>query len=243
MDEDESWDIDNGVKGDVSFFYTLLHELGHSLGLGHSSKPESIMYPWYSNKRTETDLYDDDIFGIEQLYGPKPGKSPYGPITPYRTTRRTTLMTRRTTTERPRELPSNEIEQHSPQPENCDKNFNGIDAIGMVRGEMWIFKDTWMWRFRDGRLLSGQPAEFTRMFEYLKDLTDLNHIDAVFERKDGKFVFFSGRQVIVHNGNQIVHIHDLEYLGIKRNVEKIDAIFTYARNNKTYIFSGEDFWK
>jgi hypothetical protein len=94
MDNDEKWDIEDGNKGDVSFFYTLLHEvifnvilrfknlnyfcqqLGHSLGLSHSNTKDSIMYAWYVSGR-EWDrkcaaLYEDDIHGIAQHYGDKP---------------------------------------------------------------------------------------------------------------------------------------------------------------------------
>lgn len=235
MDQDETWDVDTGDEGDVNFFYTLLHELGHSLGLGHSSKQESIMYPWYSSKRTEQDLYEDDIIGIEQLYGRKEGRSRFGPIStqPRQTT------TRRTTTTRPRQ-PSNEIEpKYSPAPDSCKQGFDGIDAIGNIRGETMIFKGAWLWRFHQGRLLPGSPTEFHRMF---KGLSRFDRIDAVFERKDAKFVFFSGQEVIVHNGFDVVHVYNLDYLGIY-GVRKIDAIFKWGYNNKTYIFSGNNFWR
>lgn len=239
LDDDESWDIENGYEGDVSFFYTLLHELGHSLGLGHSSTTESIMYPWYSNKRTfdrtAKELYDDDIWGIEQLYGRKNGKS-WGPITQYKTTRRVT-----TTSERPRTYPIARTEPrtttHSPPPDKCDTN---IDAIGVIRNELMIFKGIWMWRFRDGRLLQGYPVAFERMWS---DLRDFDHIDAVFERKDGKFVFFSGPDVMVIDSNQRAHTHNLQHLGFGPEVKKIDAIFRWGHNNRTFAFSGDDYWK
>ncbi|CRL06206.1 CLUMA_CG019084, isoform A [Clunio marinus] len=236
LDEDELWDIENGVEGDVNFFYTLLHELGHSIGLGHSSTVESIMYPWYSNGRTfdrsTKELYDDDKWGIEQLYGKKSGKS-WGPIAPRKTTRRFTT----TTTARPRFQTTEVSTTKAPKPDKCNISY---DAIGIIRNELMIFKGIWMWRFRDGRLLQGYPVEFFRMWP---ELQSFDHIDAVFERKDGKFVFFIGDDVVVIDSHQKVYTHNLEYLGFHRNIKKIDAIFTWGYNNRTYVFSGPYFWR
>lgn len=119
----------------------------------------------------------------------------------------------------------------------CDTNY---DAIGVIRNELMIFKDAWMWRFRNGRLLQGYPVEFYRMWP---ELQPYDHIDAVFERHDGKFVFFAGQEVIVIDTYQKSYTHNLQYLGLGPTVKKIDAIFRWSGNNKTYIFSGDDFWR
>lgn len=234
LDDDEDWDIENGREGDVSFFYTLLHELGHSLGLAHSSTTDSIMYPWYSNSRTfdrsTKELYDDDKWAIEQLYGRKSGDRAWGPRTPQKTTRISTTTERETTTVR-------STTTHAPPPDMCNTNY---DAIGVIRNELMIFKGVWMWRFRDNNLLQGYPVEFFRMWP---ELERFDHIDAVFERLDGKFVFFIGKDVIVIDSYQKAYTHNLEYLGFDRSVRKVDAIFRWGLNNKTYVFSGHEFWR
>ena len=43
-----------------------LHELGHCIGLGHSSSSGAVMYQYYAGYR---DLSSDDIAGAEALYG------------------------------------------------------------------------------------------------------------------------------------------------------------------------------
>ncbi|XP_006053126.1 matrilysin isoform X2 [Bubalus bubalis] len=64
FDEDERW------TDGVNFLYVATHELGHSLGLSHSSDPNAVMYPTYSKEDSKNfKLSQDDINGIQLLYG------------------------------------------------------------------------------------------------------------------------------------------------------------------------------
>ncbi|XP_066109765.1 matrilysin [Saccopteryx bilineata] len=68
FDEDERWT--DGSSLGINFLYAATHELGHSLGLGHSSDPNAVMYPTYEDKDSENfKLSQDDIEGIQILYG------------------------------------------------------------------------------------------------------------------------------------------------------------------------------
>ena len=66
FDLNETWSID-GFAGTISIFWVALHEIGHSLGLGHSDDSNSIMGPYYNPHLTT--LGADDIAGIQHLYG------------------------------------------------------------------------------------------------------------------------------------------------------------------------------
>jgi hypothetical protein len=61
----EAWN----AAGGIDLFSVALHEAGHSLGLAHSSNPNSVMYAYY---HVTAALTSDDIAGIQALYG-KPG--------------------------------------------------------------------------------------------------------------------------------------------------------------------------
>ncbi|KAL9400206.1 hypothetical protein Peur_009167 [Populus x canadensis] len=52
------------------FLTVGLHELGHALGLAHSSIKGVVMWPYTGMNETRV-LQDDDVHGIEALYGVK----------------------------------------------------------------------------------------------------------------------------------------------------------------------------
>ncbi|XP_068700600.1 collagenase 3-like [Montipora capricornis] len=56
------------IGGSHSLIYVAVHEIGHSLGLGHSNIRNSVMYPLVKLGRPV--LHNDDINGIRTLYCP-----------------------------------------------------------------------------------------------------------------------------------------------------------------------------
>ncbi|XP_055862716.1 72 kDa type IV collagenase-like [Biomphalaria glabrata] len=71
FDEDDNWSSTN-------FLSVAVHELGHSMGLGHSEDQSAIMYPLYQKS---VDLSSDDLAGIRILYGQGSGFRPVDPRT------------------------------------------------------------------------------------------------------------------------------------------------------------------
>ncbi|KAK4568304.1 hypothetical protein RGQ29_003903 [Quercus rubra] len=63
FDADENWSID---KPNVSM---ATHEIGHILGLQHSTDVNAIMYPFLNFGMTKRELSHDDIDGVLALYG------------------------------------------------------------------------------------------------------------------------------------------------------------------------------
>jgi Matrixin len=54
----------------IYFYQVALHELGHSLGIAHSSNPSAVMAPYYQYN-PNIQLTYDDIQAIQALYGGK----------------------------------------------------------------------------------------------------------------------------------------------------------------------------
>ncbi|KAG2722021.1 hypothetical protein I3843_02G095400 [Carya illinoinensis] len=65
-DADEFWSV-GAIPGYFDLETVALHEIGHLLGLGHSSVPGAIMEPSISSGVTKG-LHTDDIAGIKALY-------------------------------------------------------------------------------------------------------------------------------------------------------------------------------
>ncbi|KAJ4719132.1 Metalloendoproteinase [Melia azedarach] len=67
FDVDEPWGVGT-TKGVFDLESIALHEIGHVLGLGHSSVKDSIMYATLGSG-VRKGLHEDDIKGIKALYG------------------------------------------------------------------------------------------------------------------------------------------------------------------------------
>ncbi|HUQ92789.1 MAG TPA: matrixin family metalloprotease [Bryobacteraceae bacterium] len=66
LDDDEPWQLGTNID----LYSVVLHELGHTLGLGHSDNPEAVMYPYY---RRVSVLHSEDINTIRELYATQDG--------------------------------------------------------------------------------------------------------------------------------------------------------------------------
>ncbi|KAF8729500.1 hypothetical protein HU200_017438 [Digitaria exilis] len=90
LDAAEAWvagagddDVSRSLSstGAVDLESVAVHEIGHLLGLGHSSVPEAIMYPTIRTGTRKVELEEDDVQGIQSLYGSNPNFTPTSPAT------------------------------------------------------------------------------------------------------------------------------------------------------------------
>lgn len=75
LDAAETWAVDfeterSAVAVDLESVAT--HEIGHLLGLSHSSVKEAVMYPSLKPRDKRAELNVDDMKGVQSLYGSNP---------------------------------------------------------------------------------------------------------------------------------------------------------------------------
>ena len=59
----------------MSFLQTIVHQIGHSLGLSHSNVYDSVMFPFVKtfNASSPVTFHREDVKAIQTLYGEKTG--------------------------------------------------------------------------------------------------------------------------------------------------------------------------
>ncbi|XP_016186442.2 metalloendoproteinase 4-MMP-like [Arachis ipaensis] len=75
LDAAETWAVDFGESWSevaVDLESVATHEIGHVLGLSHSSVREAVMYPSLRPREKRYRLHIDDVMGVQSLYGSNP---------------------------------------------------------------------------------------------------------------------------------------------------------------------------
>ncbi|KAG8184677.1 hypothetical protein JTE90_013070 [Oedothorax gibbosus] len=123
----------------------------------------------------------------------------------------------------------------------CD---GSIDAASLIRGELFVFKRNMMWRLSDrDAILPGYPLDFHAFFQRMP--WSIRNIDAIYERPDSHIVVFTGQNYWIHHGNGFTSDSPmpLTSLGLPSELERLDAAFVWAKNGRTYFFSGDNYWR
>ncbi|XP_066216838.1 interstitial collagenase [Saccopteryx leptura] len=196
FDEEEVWTSD---FRNYNLYRVAAHELGHSLGLSHSTDIGALMYPSYIFSG-EVQLSQDDINGIQTIYGPsKNPRQPAGPQTPEVCDSKLTFDA--ITTIRGEMMFFKDrfyirTSAYYPEPElNFIAIFwpnlpNGLQAAYEVahRDEVRFFKGTKYWAVQGQNMLPGYPKDIYRSFGFPRSVKNIDA--AVFDEDTGKTYFF-----------------------------------------------------
>ncbi|XP_048203443.1 matrix metalloproteinase-9 [Perognathus longimembris pacificus] len=262
FDKEKKWGFcpDQGY----SLFLVAAHEFGHALGLDHSSVPEALMYPMYRFLEGSP-LHEDDVKGIQHLYGAGPAPSPRPPTTaapePRPTAPSTVCPTAPPTapptsgptgppsagptgppTAGPTGPPTAGPSQAptaplDPADDPCQVQI--FDAIAEIGGSLHFFKEGRYWRLSEagGRRLQG-PFQVADTWPALPA-----RLDSAFEDPlSRKIFFFSGRHVWVYSGAAVLGPRRLDKLGLGPEVARVAGVLPRGAG-KALLFSGQRFWR
>ncbi|XP_038208860.1 matrix metalloproteinase-14 isoform X10 [Zerene cesonia] len=219
FDDAEMWSI-NSRRG-TNLFQVAAHEFGHSLGLSHSDVRSALMAPFYRGYDPAFQLDQDDIQGIQALYGHKTQLDIGGSLAPNPTIPRVTTQ-----------QPSSEDSTLCADPK-IDTIFNSAD------GATFVFKGENYWKLTENGVAAGYPRLIARSWPGLP-----GNIDAAFTYKNGKTYFFKGSKYWRYNGQKMDGDYPKDisegFTGIPDN---IDAALVWSGNGKIYFYKGSKFWR
>ena len=233
FDDQEYWTVDSYAGTNI--FQVAAHELGHSLGLGHSSVREALMAPFYQKYKPNFKLHADDVLGIQALYGERDSDLPSS-TTP------TTTTTTTTTTEGARRgsRPGQEEDQPAARPPVDLCQDPNIDAITRTEdGNTYVFRGQYYWLVKNEGLASGYPAKISRDWDGLP-----GNLDAALTWSDGKTFFFKGDKYWrFFNRRREPGYPKLISAGFAGIPNNVDAAFVWSGNGKTYFFKRDKYWR
>lgn len=118
----------------------------------------------------------------------------------------------------------------------CDTD---VDAIGVFRQEIFIFKGDRFWRMDQKGELVEKPRKIT---DFWPEMTQ--PIDACVEIKD-QALFFSGKTIFFFSGHRLIRRQKLSSLGLPDDLERVRLAYEwrYGPEAKYYIWSDDKYWK
>uniref|UniRef100_A0A087X717 Matrix metalloproteinase-9 n=2 Tax=Poecilia formosa TaxID=48698 RepID=A0A087X717_POEFO len=234
-DKDQKWGFcpDQGY----SLFLVAAHEFGHALGLDHSNIREALMFPMYSYVE-DFSLHEDDIEGIQFLYGRKTGPDPTPPQPNTPTT--TPYPDESDATEEPEPTdPSVVTTPSTVDPTKDPCKMLKFDTITVIQGHLHFFKDGQFWKV-PSKTDGGRkgPFSISQSWPALPAV-----IDSAFEDvQTKKIYFFSGTRFWVYTGSSVLGPRSIEKLGLPPSVQKVEGALQRGKS-KVLLFSGENFWR
>ncbi|XP_067890187.1 collagenase 3-like [Heterodontus francisci] len=213
FDDDERWTLS---RDGVNLFLVAAHEFGHALGLGHSKDKSALMFPIYSYVNTNGfRLSDDDVRGIQALYGARQDPRPHP---------------------RPTQ-PQPNLHQPTKTLDKCNPQLS-FDAVTSSRGEIWFFKNGIFWRKH-----SRRPDVTSVLINNI--FPNIQSVDAAVEFKNKDVIaLFKGSKYWLIRGFRTLkgYPRSIRSFGFPKSVTHIDAALYIKKRRKVLFFVGADYW-
>lgn len=221
FDDDETFTASTGIN----LQQVAVHEIGHSLGLGHSSDQSAIMAAFYAYRQNFA-LGNDDIAGIQSLYGP-PTSNPVTrpPVTQPRTTAPTT-----TAPTPPRTLPRI----------SCNGEFDA--SVESFDGNVYFFQGDMVFKVqRDFTIAPGFPTQISAELPGAPDYIDAAFLWVVASNQKYLYVFKGNFYWRFFNGIPSAgYPRQISLWGIPGN---IDGAFRWPGNRRIYFFKDDKYYR
>ncbi|KAL3278507.1 hypothetical protein HHI36_023977 [Cryptolaemus montrouzieri] len=190
----------------------MLHEIGHTLGVAHSSLPTAIMFPHSVHDRESVELSEDDINAIQTLYGPSLPK-------PLSTT---------TTTQR-----SEAVQSIRRIPNLCEIKHK-VQKVLVLNKYLYVFYDRWVWIIPLEKKLIPSPVRIS-MFLPIPNVSFKN--DGYLYQKanrDIHLIYKREHMIVDPDSFRIKSSQYLDHFGLPEYSRVNGAVNTYTR--RTFIF-------
>ncbi|XP_072165170.1 matrix metalloproteinase-18-like [Diadema setosum] len=227
----------------INLLQVATHELGHSLGLGHSSTSGAVMAPYYSGYDPSFKLHNDDIAGIRSLYGeddrPSEEVCHDNVKTVFRTSDGSTYIATETHVFR-------RVGRSVTGPFVIGDIFDGLptnlDAAMYysVNKKTYIFKGSQYWRLTNRDIDQGYPKPISEEFQGIPDNVSAAFVwsgnNRVYFIKGSKYYRYSMKARRVDSG----YPRDMSvWRGLP---DGVDTAFQYS-NRRTYFFFGSKYYR
>jgi len=215
FDDQEYWTAES-YKG-TNLLQTAAHEFGHSLGLSHSNVKGALMAPFYQGYKSNLKLSQDDIRGIQALYGENQG-------------------------ENDEDDEDDDDGFGSPPSDLCSDGGRVDTMFSTSDGKYYAFKGDKYYLLTDSNVATGYPQQISDGWPGLP-----SNIDAAVTWPNNQYTyFFKGAKYWrfdqykrMSDGGYPKRIAD-EWIGIP---DDLDAVFVWSGNGKIYFFKGSKYYK
>ncbi|XP_028398599.1 matrix metalloproteinase-14-like isoform X2 [Dendronephthya gigantea] len=213
FDDDETWSL-NGQDDTTDLLWTSLHEIGHAIGLEHSDRRQAIMWPWFEGFQAGLKLRQDDISGIQSIYGARSG---------YITCPATNEVMPRVSS-------------------IC--NYGNFDDVVYQKETCttYIFRGRYVWRMNHAKKASNHErisSKWRGLFDNIDAAYTRNDGSIVFFKNNRYMIYDKNFRSIKKQSR----ISNFIKNGRETGLDRIDAAMVWDGNSRTYFFRNDKYWR